>query len=169
MMDRPLRRKDSLLPGYASLRVARELVPELDEHVAAHAVLFHQYLKHTWVSEQAAPAYSALADLHRADVFTRLGVVGRATSALGGVPLGSPLEHVNRSYLEHEGEGVYSLEAMSKRSLSFEGTLILRLTVTVEAAAELTAVATRQMLQGLAGAAKLRRARLARFIEEEVG
>ena len=154
-MNRPLRRKDALLPGYTLKRVARELVPELDAHVAAHSILFHQYLKHTWVSKQDAPAYSTLANTHRADVFTQLDAVGRATLALGGVPLGSPLEHVNRSYLEHE-EGVYSLKVMLEWSISFEDILILSLNITVETAEALAAAATQRVLQGLLNAAKVR-------------
>lgn len=156
----PLRRKHSLVPGVASERVAKELVPELDEHLAALSILFHQYLKHTWVSPEG---YGKLAKQHRAEVFADLNAVALATVALGGVPLGSPLEHVNRSYLEHEDEGVYDLQTMVKSDAAHEETLKMRLTITLEAAHDLNALSTQNILSTLISSATMRRGRIKAF------
>ena len=158
-----LRHKDSLLPGMVTARAAKELVPELDEHVAALSILFHQYLKHAWVSRRDAPRYSELASAHRIDVFAGLDAVGQATLTLGGVPLGSPLEHVNRSYLEHEDEGIYDLKDMVMRTMFHESRLALHLNITREAAQELGAVTLPELLEELQNAAKIRRGRLESF------
>ena len=163
----PLRRRDDLIPGSLSARDASEFVPEFDEHLAALSNLFHQYQKHAWVSEQVVPEYSDLARAHCADVLEQLDTVGRTTVAFGGVPLGSPLEHVNRSYLDHENEGVYSAEAMVERSLRYEEVLVLRLTITLEAAQDVNAEPVEAALQPLIESAKRRRDRLHRFLKEQ--
>lgn len=162
----PLRLKDDLIQGSVTRRVAAEFVPEFDEHLAALSNLFHQYQKHAWVSEHDAPDYSRLADTHCAEVLSQLDAIGRATVRFGGVPLGSPLEHVNRSYLEHEDEGVYPLAAMLERSLRFEDVVALRLSITVEAAENIGADQVQGVLQPLLVGAKGRRERLQRFSEE---
>ena len=160
----PLRRKHSLVPGVASERVARELVPELDEHLAALSILFHQYLKHTWVGSEG---YGKLAERHQAEVFADLNAVALATLALGGVPLGSPLEHVNRSYLEHEDEGVYDLRFMMESDAAHEDMLKLRLAITLEAAHDLDVLETQNTLSLLITGATTRRARISAFVSRE--
>lgn len=158
----PLRRKASLLPGVAPERVARELVPELDEHVGALSVLFHQYLKHSWV---AGGEYGELATRHQAEVLGDLNAAAEATLLLGGVPLGSPLEHVNRSYLEHEDEGIFELDAMVSLDAAHEEMLKVRLGITLEAAFELSALAIQNTLSALLTHAGARRGRVERFLE----
>ena len=161
----PLRRKHSLVPGVSSERVAKELVPELDEHLAALAILFHQYLKHTWVGP--ADGYGTLAKQHQAEVFADLNAVANATVSLGGVPLGSPLEHVNRSYIEHEDEGVYDLRFMMESDAAHEDMLKLRLAITLEAAHDLDALDTQNTLSALITGATTRRRRIAKFVNRE--
>ena len=104
-----------------------------------------------------APRYSALASRHQADVLGGLESVGRTTVALGGVPLGSPLEHANYSYLEHEDEGVYDVEDMVARSLLHENTVALHVGITLEAAEALGADAVRDVLQALLASSEARR------------
>ena len=162
----PLRRKSSLVSTATSERVARELVPELDEHLAALSILFHQYLKHTWVSPAGEGGYGELAKRHQAEVFADLNAVAAATLALGGVPLGSPLEHVNRSYLEHEDEGVYELSAMVEGDAAHEELLKLRLAITLEAAHDLNALETQDTLSALLTGATTRRGRISEFVKE---
>ena len=156
-----LRHKNSLVPGVASKRVARELVPELDEHLAALSTLFHQYLKHTWVC--AGDPYGDLAKRHQAEVFADLNRAAEATALLGGVPLGSPLEHVNRSYIEHEDEGIFDLGAMIALDAAHEAALKVRLGITLEAAFELSALATQNTLSALLTNAAARRGRIKAF------
>ena len=79
------------------------------------------------------------------------------------MPLGSPLEHVNRSYLEHEDEGIFDLGAMIALDAAHEETLKVRLGITLEAAFELSALATQNTLSALLTNAGVRRGRIKTF------
>jgi len=144
-------------------RIVRGLVPELDEHLAALSVLFHQYLKHAWMGRHEGETFLELMRAHRSEVLGDLDTVAGHILALGGIPLSSPAEHLNYSYLEHEGESLYSLETMLMHDLNLEEAVAFRLGVTVEAAEELGAVSTRQVLAGALYAARARGKRLRQF------
>lgn len=135
-------------------------MPELDEHLAALSVLFHQYLKHAWLGRHEGEAFFELMRAHRSEVLRELDTMASHVLALGGAPLSSPAEHLNYSCLEHEGESIYSLETMLEHDLNLEEAVAFRLGITVEAAKELEAVTTQQVLAGALHAARTRGRRL---------
>ena len=152
-----LRDKSSLAPGEVTLNAAKELVYELDRHLAAHSVLFHQYLKHAWL---VPPELSSLLQSQSADVLVQLEALGHNIVWLGGVPIGGLCEHENLSYLECEREGLYSLKAMLARSATYEETVIFRLNITVETAQALEVPRTEAVLRRAREAAEGRGKRL---------
>ena len=156
-----LRDKSSLLLTGVPRRAAKELVAELDEHLAAHSLLFHQYLKHAWLAPP--PEVKALLREQGGDVLTHLNALAEEVVRLGGVPIAGPCEHENLGYLTFEREGVYSLEAMLDKDLGDEETVFFRLGVTLEVVRERGAARTEGVLEAARGAARERGRRLRRL------
>ena len=162
-MPQSPRRATSATSDKFSERVVGELVPELDEHLAALSVLFHQYLKHAWLGRLEGKPFFELMLGHRGEVIRDLDAVAGHVLALGGTPLSSPAEHLNYSYLEHEGEQIYTLETMLENDHNLEEAVAFRLGITAEAAAELEALSTQRVLTGVLAAARERSRRLRQF------
>lgn len=65
---------------------------------------------------------------------------------LGGVPLSSPLEHINYGYIDHEEEGIFAVRAMLDHNLHHEKMLEKRLAINLETALALKATSTQYVV-----------------------
>lgn len=154
----PLRKKNSLVLGEVTHSAARELVPELDEHLAALSILWHQYLKHAWLTSQ--PTVKKTMRRHQRKVYTDLDAFALGIISMGGVPLSGPLEQLNHSYLEHEDEGVFEERMMVELDLAHEQALHQRMSITLEVATDLGVPGPRRVLAAAEQGALRRRTRL---------
>ena len=152
-----LRSKSDIIPSDVPLNAAKELVYELDRHLAAHSILSQQYFKHAWL---VPDALRALMQRQSDDALVQVRALGENIVWMGGVPIGGPCEHENLSYLEFEREGLYSLDAMLARSATYEETVRFRLNITVETAQELEVARTEAVLKEARDAAEARGKRL---------
>ena len=153
-----LRDKSSIVSNDAPYGAAKELVYELDRHLAAHSLLHHQYLKHAWLVPDAAT--KTLLQEQSDDALTHLRTLAENIVWLGGIPISSPCEHENLSYLEFEREGLYRASAMLDKDRNDEETVLFRLSITVETAKELAVPRTEAVLRAAYGAAQARGKRL---------
>ena len=156
-----LRDKSSLAPSGTPHNAAAELVAELDEHLAAHSVLFHQYLKHAWLA--STPTIKTLMQEQGSATLVQLEALADDIVHLGGIPISGPCEHENLSYLTFEREGLYSQDAMLRMDLNAEETVVFRLDITVEMVAEREVLRTQRVLERAKGAAAARGRRLRRL------
>ena len=153
-----IRDKFSLVPSDVPYGAAKELVRELDEHLASHAILLHQYLKPTWLVSDAALKSSL--EVQSDDTLAHLKALAEDIVRIGGVPTCGPCAQENLSYLTSEHEGLYSRAAMLIRDVNAEETLVFRLNITAQTAAELEVPHTRAVLEGAREAAERRGRRL---------
>jgi bacterioferritin (cytochrome b1) len=126
----------------------QELLPELDEHLGSQAVLFHQYLKHTWLT-CATPVLNQRINLCYQAALEDMNHLGVLIVQLGGVPVADMLELVNYAYLEPEGEGRHSLNTMLESNLHLESVHGSRLCLTLETAEALCETRCMKTVQGL--------------------
>lgn len=149
---------------------ARELLPELNEHLGAYGVLVHQYCKHFALSGDLKPgAIRHAMHKHSLQTFHHMRQIGVCISRLGGVPVGSMIELVNQAYLEPEPEGAHSWSKMLGHDLELEVLNNSRLALTEETAGELADWRTAGVLARLVAAGGERRARLEAVVHDVRG
>lgn len=128
----------------------RELVPELDQHVASMFTLFHQYQKQHWLVK--GPQYKELHKFFQEnyeEVHKQVDKIAERMTLLGGIPTSSPAEFVKLSYLEHEPEGVFGARAMLLRDREAEGIIAERLRQTITMAKDAEDYGTETLLKGI--------------------
>lgn len=112
---------------------ASEIVPELDKHLAAFFVLFHQYQKHHWLVE--GPQFR---DVHHfleegyTEIHKQLDAIAERITAIGGVPTSSPSAQAELAYIEHEPEGIFRLRDMLERDRQHERQIAIALRTTIK-------------------------------------
>jgi hypothetical protein len=126
----------------------QELLPELDEHLGSLGVLFHQYLKHTWLT-CATPVLSKGMKLCYQGALKDMNLLGALIVRLGGVPVAEMLELVNHAYLEPDGEGRRPLSDMLESNLYLENVHGSRLHLTLETAEVLCETRCVKSVRGL--------------------
>ncbi len=139
---------------------ARELLPELKEHLGAYGVLVHQYCKHFALSSPRSGAIHRALETHSLQTFRHLRQIAVCMNRLGGVPVGSMLELVDQAYLEPEAEGLRPWHEMLAHDQRLERENNLRLALTVNTAVELKARQIARSLASLQAAGFERIARL---------
>lgn len=148
-------------PSASSLSpAARELLPELKEHLGAYGVLVHQYCKHFALSGPRSSEIHRALQAHSLQTFRHLRLVAVCMNRLGGVPVGSMLELVDQAYLEPEPEGLRSWNEMLTHDQRLEQENNTRLALTEEAAVELRATQVARSMATLRAAGLERIARL---------
>jgi len=152
------------------MRAAMELVPELDEHLAALSVLLHQYLKHLWLARGLGPG-SVIPVMYacHGGVMIHMSNLVERTLALGGVPLCSPTEQMNVSYLEHEEEGVYHPYEMVQHDLAHEVLMTERLLISIETAQDLEDSGTEAVLKRVLNGSQERAVNLTKLLGDLLG
>ncbi|MHC4446248.1 MAG: ferritin-like domain-containing protein [Planctomycetota bacterium] len=113
--------------------VVASLAPQLDEHVAALFTLFHQYQKHHWLVEgpQFRDIHVFLEEAYN-EVHLQVDAIAERMTALGAVPTSGPARQAERSYIEHEPEGVFRLRDMLERDRNAECVIAQRLRTTID-------------------------------------
>ncbi len=128
----------------------REIIPQLDEHLAAFFVLFHQYQKHHWLVEgpQFRDIHLFLEESYN-EVHEQLDEIAERITAIGGVPTSSPASQSALSYIEHEPEGIFRIRDMLERDRSAEGTMAARLRETIKLCTAREDFGTETLLKGI--------------------
>ncbi len=145
--------------------IVEQLLPHLEAFQASLWILYHQYHKHHWLVEG-----TAYAELHRffqrcyEQVHGNLDRIAERITLLGGVPACHPETLVKRSFLEHEPEGGYPVEAMLQHDLRAERELCIQLRGSIALALELNEHGTRRLLEDVLQAAEVRATQLAHFL-----
>ena len=109
------------------------IAPQLNDHLSSLFVLFHQYQKHHWVVEgpQFRDLHVFLEESYNA-VHEQLDAVAERVTAIGAVPASGPAHQAERSYIEHEPEGIFRIRDMLERDREAEGMIATRLRSTIE-------------------------------------
>lgn len=143
-----------------------QLVPELDRHLASLFVLFHQYQKHHWLVKgpQFRDLHHYLEDAYN-EIHEQADEIAERMTVLGGLPTSSPTEQVNRSYIQHEEEGEFTVREMLEADLKGEQELARRFRVSIRTATELEDYGTEQMLKHMLFAIEERAHHLDHYLE----
>jgi len=124
-------------PIHLGDEAVKAIVPELDEHLAAIFVLFHQYQKHHWLVE--GPQFRDI-HLFLEEGYTKLHKhaddIAERMTAIGGIPTSSPSKMAKLAYVEHEPEGIYRIRDMLERDRAAEGEIARRLRETIKLCTE---------------------------------
>ncbi len=133
--------------GLSNDAVSR-IAPHLDEHVASLFTLFHQYQKHHWLVEgpQFRDIHVYLEESYN-QVHQQVDQLAERMTALGAIPTCSPVQQSERSYIEHEPEGVFRLRDMLERNREAEGTIAQKLRGTIELCVKLGDYGTETLLK----------------------
>jgi len=128
---------------------AEKIIPELDRHLAAFFVLFHQYQKHHWLVE--GPQFR---DIHHfleegyTEIHKQLDAIAERITAIGGVPTSAPSSLADLAYIEHEPEGIFRIRDMLERDRLHEGEIAASLRGTIKLCTESDDFATETLLKG---------------------
>lgn len=140
------------------------LIGELDEHLASLSILFHQYLKHTWLSARLPEGARQVVVLGEVEVLAHMSQLADSIVELGGVPVSSPIEQCNLAYVDHEAEGTFSWRTMLTLDLEHEKHLAWHASCTLEAANHLPTEHTKSVLKNVADASLTRAERLEQIL-----
>lgn len=152
MTTSPWRSADEIEQNPINLpkEAAKKIIPQLDEHLAAFFVLFHQYQKHHWLVE--GPQFR---DIHLfleenyTEVHKQLDAIAERITAIGGVPTSAPSEQAKKSYIEHEPEGIFRIRDMLDRDRTAEGAIAERLRATIRVCTDQGDFGTETLLKGI--------------------
>ncbi|MEO1009487.1 MAG: DNA starvation/stationary phase protection protein DpsA [Planctomycetota bacterium] len=124
-------------PIHLAEDAVRAIAPELDKHLAATFVLFHQYQKHHWLVEgpQFRDIHIFLEDGYN-ELHKYADMIAERMTAIGGIPTSSPSNMAELSYIEHEPEGVFRIRDMLSRDREAEGEMARRLRETIRLCTE---------------------------------
>lgn len=152
MNNTPWRPADEIEDNPVGLpkEAARTISRELDRHLAAFFVLFHQYLKHHWLVEgpQFRDIHHFLEDGYN-QIHKQLDAIAERITAVGGVPTSAPAAQATLSYIDHEPEGVFRIRDMLARDRSHEGTIAVELRETIKLCTGHEDFATESLLKGI--------------------
>lgn len=142
--------------------------PELDRHLAAYAVLYHQYHKHHWLVK--GPQFRDLHlffEEHYEQVHKHYDMIAERLTAIGFVPTCGPAAQEKLSYIRHEPEGYFPVRRMLEVDILAEGTVCSRLRKTISLCNEHGDHGTRQLLEAVLVAAEDRAHHLEHFLEDD--
>lgn len=140
--------------------------PELDRHLAAYAVLYHQYHKHHWLVK--GPQFRDLhlfLEEHYEEVHQHFDMLAERLTAVGFVPTCSPSEQEKISYIRHEPEGYFRVRDMLELDVLAEGTVCRRLRDTIHLCEKHGDYGTKRLLEQVLFAAEDRAHHLEHYLE----
>ena len=148
-------------------RTTAVLVRAMNEGLATSYTLYHLYKKHHWVvtGPEFRDLHLFLDDQAKGALEAADHLAERIT-ALGGVPLSSPMEQEKQAGFAFEAEGVFPVRAMLEHGLAAEQVLIGRLRAHTATAARLGDFGTQDLLMGLLRAAEDRAHHLDHFLQK---
>lgn len=139
---------------------------DLDQHLAAFAVLYHQYHKHHWLVK--GPQFRDLHlffEEHYEQVHQHYDLIAERLTALGFVPTCGPSAQEKLSYIRHEPEGYFPVRDMLEADIRAEATVCMRLRQTIKTCYEHGDHGTRRLLSKVLLAAEKRAHHLEHFLE----
>ncbi len=131
-------------------KTAEAIAPELDKHLAAFFVLFHQYQKHHWLVE--GPQFR---DIHHfleegyTEIHKQLDAIAERITAIGGVPTSAPAAQAELAYINHEPEGIFRIRDMLERDRAHEKQIAVELRTTIKLCTSKDDFATETLLKGI--------------------
>lgn len=148
---KPWRPQDMLEENPVRLprEAAMAIVPELDKHLATAFVLVHQYQKHHWLVEgpQFRDIHLFLEEGYN-EIHAQVDALAERITAIGGVPVGSPLAQAELSYIAHEPEGIFRVRDMLARDRAAEGQVAANLRATIKLCSGHEDYGTETLLKG---------------------
>jgi starvation-inducible DNA-binding protein len=147
---------------------ASEGVAALNQDLAAMLTLYQQYHKHHWIVEGAQfLELHLLLEEHYTELHTQYDQVAERIVALGGLPVSSPAEIQEYSYIEHEATGMYDLREMLDHDLDAEGKLAENLREHIRVANGVGDYGTESLLKTILEATEKRAAFLEKHLMHE--
>jgi starvation-inducible DNA-binding protein len=145
---------------------AATLVRALNEDLASAYTLYHLYKKYHWVV--TGPEFRDLhlfLDDQAKGALLASDLLAERITALGGVPLSSPMAQEKGAGFAFEPEGVYPVRTMFENALSCEQVLVKRLRPHVAEAMRLQDFGTQDLLMDLLREAEDRAHHLDHFLQ----
>lgn len=100
---------------------ASQVVELMNQDLAAMFTLYNQYHKHHWIVEGAQfLELHLLLEEHYTQLHDQFDEVAERIVALGGLPVSSPSEIEQHSYIKHEESGMLNLREMLEHDVDAE-------------------------------------------------
>lgn len=170
-----MHQKPSLKPGEyegnpvgLSEESCKAIGPELDKHLAAFTILYHQYHKHHWLvhGPQFRDIHLFLEE-HYQEVHEHYDQIAERLTAIGFVPTCGPSAQEKIAYIAHEPEGAFPVRAMLELDLVTEATVCQRLRQTVDLCVKHGDHGTKRLMEKILFAAEDRAHHLEHFLAED--
>lgn len=168
-------RKPLRLPGEyegnpvgLSAEACQAIGPELDRHLAAFSILYHQYHKHHWLVQ--GPQFRDLhlfLEEHYEEIHRHFDMIAERLTALGFVPTCSPSEQEKIAYIRHEPEGLFRVRDMLEVDLLAEAAVCQRLRQTIDLCIQHGDHGTKRLLEKVLLAAEDRAHHIEHFLEHD--
>jgi starvation-inducible DNA-binding protein len=168
-------RKPRRLPGEyegnpvgLSPDACKAIGPDLDRHLAALSILYHQYHKHHWLVK--GPQFRDLhlfLEEHYQEVHEHFDMVAERLTAIGFVPTCAPSAQERLAYIRHEPEGYFSVRDMLEVDILTEGTVCIRLRETIKKCIDHGDWGTKRLLEKVLLSAEDRAHHLEHFLEDD--
>jgi starvation-inducible DNA-binding protein len=155
-------------PVGLSREACEAIGPELDRHLAAFAVLYHQYHKHHWLVK--GPQFRDLhlfLEEHYEEIHKHFDMIAERLTAVGFVPTCGPAAQEKLAYIRHEPEGYFPVRDMLELDVLAEGTVCVRLRETIDLCTKHGDHGTRRLLETILLAAEDRAHHLEHFLEDD--
>ena len=170
MGQQPSRKQGELEdnPVGLSKDAARELVDDLDRHLASYSLMYHQYHKHHWlvIGPQFRDLHLFLEE-HYQQVHQDLDAIAERMTVLGGIPTCSPSNQEKLAYIQHEPEGYFRTRTMLELDLECEKAISVNLRKSIKKALQHEDFATKSFLESLLLRAEDRAHHLAHYLESD--
>lgn len=142
--------------------------PDLDRHLAALSILYHQYHKHHWLVK--GPQFRDLhlfLEGHYQEVHEHFDILAERLTAIGFVPTCAPSAQERIAYIRHEPEGYFAVRDMLEVDILAEGTVCVRLRETIKLCLEHGDYGTKRLLEKVLLAAEDRAHHLEHYLEDD--
>ena len=167
---RPIRKVGELEgnPVGLSTEACRELATHLDRHLAAYAVLYHQYHKHHWlvVGPQFRDLHLHLEEYYE-EVHQHYDQIAERLTVLGAIPTCSPRAQEELAYIQHEPEGLFRVRHMLELDIECEKAVCVELRKSIKVALKHDDFGTKRLLETWLGHAEDRAHHLEHFLEAD--
>ena len=146
----------------------RELSQQLDRHLAAYSVLYHQYHKHHWllVGPQFRDLHLHLEEYYN-EVHLHFDQIAERMTVLGGIPTCSTANQEKLAYIQHEPEGMFRIRHMLQLDIESEKRVCQELRTTIKTALQHDDFGTKRLCETWLGHAEDRAHHLEHFLEAD--
>lgn len=149
-------------------KTASKMIDMLNADLASMFVLYHQYHKHHWIVEGAQfLELHLLLEAHYTELHDQFDVVAEHIVALGGLPVASPEEIVEHSYVKHEKPGMFDLRTMLRNDVAAEGLIAEKMREHITTANKVGDYGSEAILKAILEAGEKRAAFIQKHLEPE--